>query len=62
MAKIKEKGMLHLGGANTLTKKVKKQQPKKQLDRLGGILPDEGTGIDVVTGTTYSKPKKTKKK
>lgn len=62
MAKIKEKGLLHLAGANTMTKKVKKQQNKKPIDKLGGVLPDEGTGIDVITGTTYSKPTKKKKK
>jgi hypothetical protein len=60
MAKVKEKGMLNLGGVNNLTKKVKKQNPKKNIDKLGGPLPGPGTGINVITGTTYQKKKKGK--
>ena len=63
MAKIKETGMLHLRGLNKLTKKVKQQNPKGKIGKLGGPLPEEGTGIDVITGTTYKKQKpKTKRK
>jgi hypothetical protein len=44
-----------------LVKKVKQQNPTKTIDKLTGVLPDRGTGVDYITGTTYPKPKTRKK-